>query len=550
MLTVNTISKRFGTNRILDSVSFPINRGDRIGLIGPNGSGKSTLLRIIVGQELPDGGSISMSPNSRIGYLRQGFADLPEGTLGHLIDGPLLGLISAHDDLERALASLGESGSGTGDPDAEYARAQDRFDAAGGYETLDRLAAYLGRFGLADFTLDRPLAALSGGQKTRAGLAALLASQPELLILDEPTNHLDITALEWLTHFLNAYGGAVLMVSHDRWFLDEIVTQIFELDPGKHQVTAYAGAYSGYVATKDRQREEHAAAYHRQQKQITRIESDIRGAEHHARTIEANTIDFAVRKKAAKIARPAVVRKRKLERLLESAQHVERPERAWGLAVNFGTAGSGSRDAVVLEDITVAYGDRCVLDTCSLHISHGNTLAITGNNGTGKSTLMKVIAREITPDSGGVRLGPGERIGYFAQEQDTLDSERTVLASARSIAAGSESDIRTFLHKFLFGGQMVEQRVGDLSYGERARLMLALLVLRGSSVLLLDEPLNHLDLDSRERFESALDNFDGTVVLVSHDRYTVQRLADRVVEVRDGRIIELDPDPALEPARV
>lgn len=546
MLTVNTVSKRFGAARILDSVSFSINRGDRLGLIGPNGSGKSTLLRIIIGQELPDVGSISIASHSRIGYLRQGFADLPEGSLGHLIDGPLMGLITAHDDLERALGALGDPQTRIADPDTEYALAQDRFDAAGGYETLDRLGAYLGRFGLVDLSLDRPLSTLSGGQKTRAGLAALLASQPEILLLDEPTNHLDIAALEWLTEYLRGYAGAILIVSHDRRFLDDIVTQILELDPGTHQVTAHAGTYSDYVATKARQLEDHAAAYHRQQKQIAGIESDVRGAEHHARTIEANTIDFAVRKKAAKIARPAVVRKRKLERLLDSTDYVERPERTWGLAVDFGNAGAGSRDAVILDGISVAYGDRRVLNGCSLYVAHGDKIAIMGANGTGKSTFMKVIAHEITPDSGAVRLGPGQRVGYFSQEQDTLESERTVLATARSAGAGSESDVRTFLHKFLFGGHMVEQRVGDLSYGERARLMLALLVLRGSTVLLLDEPLNHLDLDAREEFEEALTSFDGTVVLVSHDRYAVQRLASRVIEIRDGRIVEHNPDAVPE----
>jgi len=542
MLTVNSISKRFGTTQILDSITFSINHGDRIGLIGANGAGKSTLLRIIVGQEPPDAGSIWTLPHIRIGYLRQGFADLPHGTLGDLIDGPLQGLVSTHEKLERALANLGDPRPGAVDPDLQYALTQDRFDAAGGYETLDRVEAYIGRFGLADLDLDRPLTTLSGGQKTRAGLAALLASQPDLLVLDEPTNHLDIAALEWLTEFLRAFGGAVLMVSHDRRFLDDIVTEILELDPVTHQAIAYAGAYTAYIEAKERQREEHAAAYNRQRKQIASIEADIRGAEHHARTIESNTIDFAVRKKAAKIARPAVVRKRKLERLLESTDYVNRPERSWRLAVDFGTAGSGSRDAVVLEDITVTYADRRVLDGCSLHIFHGDTIAIIGPNGAGKSTLMKVIARMVVPETGSIRLGPCEEIGYFAQEQDTLDSAQTVLASARSVAAGSESDMRTFLHRFLFGGQMVEQRISDLSYGERARLMLALLVLRGSTVLLLDEPLNHLDLDSREQFEAALDNFDGTVVLVSHDRYMVQRLASRVVEIHDGEIIERDPD--------
>lgn len=545
MLTVNAVSKRFGAHRILDSVSFSIDRSDRIGLIGPNGSGKSTLLRVVVGKETPDSGSVSVLPNSRIGYLRQGFSDLPGGTLGQLIDGPLQGLLSAHDELERALAALGEPSAALADADRTFALVQDRFDVAGGYVALDRLGAHLGRFGLADLTLDRPLSMLSGGQKTRAGLAALLASAPDLLVLDEPTNHLDVAALDWLAGFLRTHSGAVLTVSHDRSFLDETVTQILELDSGTRQLTSYPGNYSDYVATKEHLREEHAAAYLRQQRQIASIESDIRGAEHHARTIEANTIDFAVRKKAAKIARPAVVRKRKLQRLLASTDYVERPERSWGLAIDFGTAGSVSRDAVVLDQVTVAYGDDRVLDTCSLHISHGDTIAITGPNGTGKSTVIKVIAQQITPNSGSVKWGPGVAIGYFAQEQDTLDRELTVLASARSVAAGSESEIRTFLHRFLFGGQMVDRRVAELSYGERARLMLALLVLRGSNVLLLDEPLNHLDLDARERFEAALDDFDGTIVLVSHDRYSIQRLASRVVELRDGRIVELDPDTDL-----
>ncbi|CAA9552518.1 MAG: Lipopolysaccharide ABC transporter, ATP-binding protein LptB [uncultured Thermomicrobiales bacterium] len=548
MLTVNSVSKRFGALQILESVSFSINPGDRLGLIGPNGAGKSTLLRIIAGQELANSGTVAARPEIRIGYLRQGFADMPDGTLAELIDLPLQGLIAAQAELERTIMALGDPNALFAEPGAAYAVAQDRFDAVGGYETLDRLSSYLGRFGLADMSLDRPLSTLSGGQKTRAGLAALLASHPHLLILDEPTNHLDIDALDWLATFLNGYGGAVLMVSHDRRFLDATLNQILELDPETHRLTVYAGTYSDYVTEKERERVDQAAAYHRQQKEIARIEADIRGAEHHARTIEANSIDFAVRKKAAKIARPAVVRKRKLERLLESTEHVERPERKWRLAVDFSSIGPGSRDAVVLEDVRVAYGNDRVLDGCSLHVSDGDRIAITGRNGAGKSTLMRVIAKDIVPDFGSVRLGPSVRIGYFAQEQDTLDANRTVLAMARAIAAGSESDIRTFLHKFLFSGEMVHHRIGDLSYGERARLMLAALVLRGSNLLLLDEPLNHLDLDARERFEEALEQFAGTIVFVSHDRYTIRRLASRVVEVRDGRVIERDSDAEPEQA--
>jgi len=542
MLTVNSVSKRFGACQVLESVSFSVNRGDRLGLIGPNGSGKSTLLRIITGDEPPDSGSVTRMPDSRVGYLRQGFADLPDGTLGQLMDAPLQGLISAHESLERALAAFSAATTGTTDPGTVYDLALVRFDAAGGYEALDRLSVYLGRFGLADMSLDRPLETLSGGQKTRAGLASLLAAQPDLLILDEPTNHLDVAALNWLSAFLQAYRGAVLTVSHDRRFLDEVVNQILALNPDTHRVVVHAGTYTNYITDVERRRDEHAAAYHRQQKEIARIESDIRGAEHHARTIEANTIDYAVRKKAAKIARPAVVRKRKLERLLASTEYVERPENRWGLAVDFGTSGSSSQDAIVLTDVSVAYGEHQVLDRCSLHISHGDTIAMRGDNGTGKSTLVELIAGRIRPDSGSVRLWPSARVGYFAQEQDTLDGKCSVLAVARSVAPGSESDIRTFLHKFLFDERTVQQRVGDLSYGERARLMLALLVLRGSNALLLDEPLNHLDPDARERFEDALEQFNGTVVLVSHDRYAVQRLASRVVEIRNGRLTEIDPE--------
>lgn len=542
MLTVNAVSRRFGATLVLDSVSLTVNPGDRLGLIGPNGAGKSTLLRIIAGLDRPDAGSVTSAPGTRIGYLRQGFADLPAGTFADLLDAPLQGLLSAQDDLNRALAALADTAD---DAEDAYQRAQDRFDAAGGYDGAERLATYLGRLGVAGIPLDRPLATVSGGQKTRGGLAALLATQPDLLVLDEPTNHLDGAALEWLSAFLNAYGGAVLTVSHDRAFLDDVVNQIVELDPATHTLRVFHGPYTDYVATRDHEREEQAGAYARQQKEIARIEEDIRSAEHHARTIEANTIDYAVRKKAAKIARPAVVRKRKLERVVNSTDYVDRPERSWGMAIDFGPAGSGSRDAVVLEDVGLSYGETRVLDRCSLHVSHGERVAIVGENGSGKSTLLKVIAGEIVPDAGRVRLGPSTRIGYFAQDQDTLDPERTVLDGARSVASGTESDLRTFLHRFLFGGDTVHQRVATLSYGERARLMLALLVLDGATVLALDEPLNHLDIDARERFETALGQFDGTTLLVSHDRYAVRRLATRVVTIRNGQTVELDPDAGV-----
>jgi len=541
MLTVNQVSKRYGDNLILDNVSFVINPRERAGLVGPNGAGKTTLLRILTGDEQADHGAVAMRPGTRLGHLRQGFADTPNGTLGDLLDGPTSGLVAAHDALEHALALYQDASV---DPE-HAARIHDdaaaRFEAAGGYEAIDELGALLDRFGLGDLPSHTPLSELSGGQKTRAGLAALLASRPEVLVLDEPTNHLDIDALAWLQEFLDQYPGAVLMVSHDRGFLDAVATRILELDPDSHGLTPYVGNFSAYAAAKRHEEDEEAAAYVRQQKDIARITEDIRGAEHHARTIEANTIDFAVRAKAAKIARPAVVRKRKLERLLESSDYIEKPQRKWGLDIDLGVATGAGKDVVMIDRATLGYERAPILRDVSLHVANGDRVAIAGPNGGGKSTLIRTIAGTLPPLAGTVRLGTRVQAGYFAQEQDTIDPSLTIMEQARRAGGGSESELRTFLHKFLFGGEMVHRRIADISYGERARLMLAILVLQGTNLLLLDEPLNHLDIDARERFERALEQFEGTIMLVLHDRYTIDRLANRVIDVRDGSVTEIDP---------
>ena len=535
MLTANILSKRFGDTPILESISFTLNNGERVGLIGPNGSGKSTLLQVLTGEQEPDTGSVSTGPGATIGYLRQGFADNPNGTLSDLLDGPSMGLLRAHSDLDHALALYGNPTI-----DHEHvAAALGRFEAAGGYRALDELGALLARFGLDNVPFDSHLSTLSGGQKTRAGLAALLTTRPDVLILDEPTNHLDIDALSWLQAFLGDYQGAMIVVSHDRGFLDAVVTRILELDVTTRAITSYVGTFSDYVAVKRHEEFEQAAAYARQQKDIARIEEDIRGTEHHARTIEANTIDFAVRKKAAKIARPAVVRKKKLERLLESADYVDKPQRSWGMSVEFNANAQGSRDVVVVDRATLGYGTQVILGDVTLHIAYGERVAILGPNGGGKSTLIRSITGELPPLAGTVRLGSSIKAGYFAQEQDTLDPQLTVLEQVRKVGGGSESDLRAFLHKFLFGGDMVHRRISTLSYGERARLMLAILVQQGANLLVLDEPLNHLDLAAREEFEQALESFDGTMLLVLHDRFAIERLATRVVEVRNGWVSEL-----------
>ena len=539
MLTISNVSVRLGDLLLFEHVHLNINNGDRIGLVGPNGAGKSTLLRVITGEIRPDTGSTSTAPGTRIGYLRQGFADIPEGVLADVLDIPADGIFAASRELDAATQAFTDPDANIEQVGERFQQATDHFEALGGYQLITEIESLLDQFGLGDIPLDRHVSQLSGGQKTRAGLAALLASRPDLLILDEPTNHLDVSALSWLQQFLLDYQRAFVLVSHDRAFLDETVTQIVAIDPHTKSVRAYAGNYSDYMSEREHDANEAEAAWHRQQLEVAKMQRDIRAAEQKSRNIENSTIDFAVRKKAAKIARPAVVRKKKIERILDSEDAAERPERSWGLSLDFGEPDAGARDVVMLEEATVKYGENTILRDVTQIVRHGERIAITGDNGSGKTSLLKVVAGDLEPASGSIRLGAGVKVGYFSQEQETLNQEITVLEQAGKIVSISETDLRNELHKFLFGGDTVHKRIADLSYGERARLMLALLVLRQTTVLLLDEPLNHLDIDAREQFEQALQRFGGTILMVLHDRYTIDRLATREWHVADGKVTEI-----------
>ncbi|MGH2533057.1 MAG: ribosomal protection-like ABC-F family protein [Thermomicrobiales bacterium] len=533
MLAVSNLSKRFADRLVLNQVSFVVNQGERVGLVGPNGAGKTTLLRIIAGIEPADGGSVGLPPGARVGYLRQGFADLPGGTLSDLLDGPMEGLLRVQGDLDAATANLGGGNDATLQA---YDDALAAFEAAGGYAAIDELTVMLGALGLPDVAISTPLANLSGGQKTRAGLVALLASRPSLLLLDEPTNHLDIDALAWLENFLIEQRVTAIIVSHDRALLDAAVTGILELDDATRQATAYAGDYTEYRDAKRAVEEAQRQAYFRQQREVAHIERNISAVASHAMGTERGTQNDYLRRRSKKVARTAKVRERKLERLLESEERIDKPDLRWGMALDFGDAREVSRDIAVVEEAMVQLGGRTILDAVNLHIRAGERVAVTGPNGGGKSTLIRLLLGAVPPATGSVRLGPNVVPGLYSQEQETVDPIRTVLEHARAVSAMSETEARSFLHLFLFGGDAVFQRAGDLSYGERARLALALLVLQGANFLLLDEPLNHLDLPSRERFEEALTRFDGTLLIVLHDRYAIERLATRVIEVRGGTL--------------
>lgn len=537
MLSVSYLSKHFADRLVFEQVSFNINSGDRVGLVGPNGTGKTTLFAILAGDLRPDSGAVSLDPKASLGYLRQGFADQPEATLADLLDVPSHGLMRARARLDTATEALADPNADQDAALAAYDQALAAFEDAGGYPALDALDTMLAGLGLPGLDLSRPASTLSGGEKTRAGLAALLARKPDLLLLDEPTNHLDPDALDWLEKFVLDYPGAIVLVSHDRAFLDGVATEIFELDEAK--LTIYHGNYSAFLRAKNAAAEAQEIAYARQQREIARVEDEIRKLAGYASSIEHGTIDFAIRAKAKRIARSATVRERRLERQLESGDAVEKPKRRWGLALDLGEGPQSGQDVAILDGVDVSLGGRPVLCDVDLHIRDGERVVLVGPNGAGKSTLLRVVTGEQRPDAGTVRLGSGVVVGLFAQEQETVALDRSPLEQVRAVAAMSETEARTFLHLYLFGGDTVFQRAGNLSYGERARLALALLTLRGANFLLLDEPLNHLDLPARERFEEALARFNGTLLMVLHDRYATERLATRVVELRNGRLREI-----------
>jgi len=539
MLQGQHLRKSYGTVIVISDVSFILNDHQHVGLIGPNGVGKSTLLRCLIGAERLDAGTIVKSPpDLSIGYLTQSFGDLGERSLGEVVAAARADVLQAERDLQAAAEALATAS----DVDAalvRYDAVLARFEALGGYEHERRAAAVLQGLGLGGVDPATPVAVLSGGQKTRLGLAALLISEPDLLLLDEPTNHLDVEALAWLEDFVRGYPHAVLIVSHDREFLDRTVTRILYVDPDTRTVQSYPGNYSDFATARAHERELQAATWHEQQTYIQQVESDIRRVQGQAQSIQRGPKrgrDFYGRV-SAKVARVAKARTRKLERYLDADERVEKPREHWGLKLDFGPPPPSGRAVLRLENVSFSYAGRAPLfSAVTLDVRYSERLAVVGPNGAGKTTLLRLIAGHMPPQTGTVRLGVNVRLGVMAQEQETLHRQWTVLQTVLQERAMSETEARNFLHYFLFGGDSVFRTIGTCSLGERSRLQLALLVLRGCNVLLLDEPLNHLDIEGREHFEAALDAFEGTVLAVSHDRAFLRSFAERVIEVRAGRV--------------
>lgn len=534
MLTVSSLHRELGGRAVLSSVSFSVGRGEVVGVVGPNGAGKTTLLRILAGLDRPDGGRIDLEPGTATGYLPQGYAGRRGETVAAVFPAAF-GFDAASARLEMLAAELSAATD-----HAERERLAGAYDMllaalAAGPPADDPAGARLA-LGIHHANPESRLEELSGGELTRLGLIELFASRPDVLLLDEPTNNVDIHGLEWLEDRVRRFPGAVIAVSHDRVFLDRVATKILELDAKGRGAGVFAGNYSALLAEKDRREAEHWSAYERQQREEAQLKQAIHKIETRARGIEQRTIDFAKRKKALKIARRAVTLKARIERQLESSDHVARPEKQpHGFHGAFSASGEGGSRLLAVEGLTVAMAGRVLARDITLSVDRGECVVLTGANGAGKTTLLRTILGELPPAAGDVHLSPSARVGYLAQQDDPAftagDAALTPVELLRRSVAISQTEAANFLHQFLLAHDQLRTPVASLSYGERRRLALAVLVRGGADLLILDEPSNHLDLASREAFERALAGYRGASLVVSHDRRFIERFADRVMEV-------------------
>lgn len=541
MLRLSNVCQRYGDVTVLEGVSFIANPGDRLGLIGPNGCGKTTLLRIIAGQEQPDEGSVQVNPSGlRLGYLEQGQRYAEEDTLADFLQIEETAIDAAAVRVAQLATALATAeGAKQVRLMKTYSEALAELEILAETQTpLHEVEAMLAGLGLGDIPLDTPVANISGGQKTRLRLARLLIHKPQLLLLDEPTNHLDIKALEWLETWLRDYPGAALIVSHDRTFLDHTVSKILDLDPETRTVVEYVGNYSDYIETWERNREKQWARWRDQKAETRRIRSDIERTRNQSLSVELTTTPRqpGPRRIARKVAKKAKARERKLERYLEGQERVEKPKLTWQMKLAFEDTPESGQDVLILTDVAIGYQGVPLVRGANEVLRAGERVVMIGPNGAGKTTLLRVIAGQLAPLAGEVRLGANVKLGYYAQEQETLDPESTPFEAIVQVASMSETDIRSFLHYFLFTGDEVFVPVGALSCGERARLVLACLVAAGCNFLMLDEPINHLDIPSRAKFEQAMLAFEGTVLAVVHDRYFIRRFATRIWAIRDGTL--------------
>ena len=524
VLSCNNLNKSFGIDSILENVNFTVNEYDKIGIIGVNGTGKTTLFKIISGIYGYDSGDIYTSKDCEIGYLEQNTNFHSENTILEEVLEVFKDVIEMEKYLRDLEHKISEESSNTNSTTLEklmneYSNKLEAFSDMNGYGYKSEAKGVLKGLGFSDEDMDKPISILSGGEKTRVLLGKLLLKKPTLLLLDEPTNHLDSEAIEWLEVFLKQYKGTVILISHDRYFLDQVVNRIFEIHNKK--LKTYNGNYSDFIKTSAIEKELELKKFEDQQKDIKKQEESIErlkafGREKHLK------------------------RARSKEKALAKVDVLDKPEAYRKKAkIEFNPSVTSGNDVLQLRDISMGYGERILFKDLNLDIYRGEKVALIGANGIGKSTLFKIIMNEITPLSGDIKFGTNVNVSYFHQEQKTLNLDNTIIDEIwEDNKQLTQTSLRTMLGAFLFEGEEVFKKISTLSGGERARVAILKLILSNANLLLLDEPTNHLDIDSKEVLEEALSSYTGTIFTISHDRYFLNTVVDKVLVLDENGITE------------
>lgn len=520
VMSASNLNKSYGIDVIFDSVSFSVEKGDRIGIVGPNGAGKTTLLSIIAGENTATSGNIYIRNEYRVGYLKQQDHFFAKGTIIEEAEKNFENLYNMEKEIASFADKIADHTSPAFDRNLEkYTSLLEEYEKKGGYTYKSELGAVLRNMGFDEEAQQKRIELLSGGERTRLALCCMLLQKPEILMLDEPTNHLDLAMLNWLEQFLKSYDGTIIIVSHDRFFLDRLTNKIFEMQD--ESLCEYRGNYSEYIVKRQERMEALLKEYEKQQKEIAKQEEIIRRFKQH------NT---------EKLVKRAQSREKKLAHMDVLSRPKKEQEK---LKLSFDSNFKSGNDVVIAEDLQKAYGERQLFKGVNLDIKKGETICIIGDNGVGKTTLLKILLGEEKADSGYLKIGYNVDFGYYDQTQKLLDDNETVLGEVKNAYhLYTDTEARSILGRFLFFGDDVFKHISDLSGGEKAKLSLLKLMLSGTNTLVLDEPTNHLDIDSKEVVEAALAEFEGTLIIVSHDRYLLSRLPDR--------ILELTPDGMLE----
>lgn len=524
ILSCNNLNKSFGVDSILEDVSFTINEGDKVGIIGVNGTGKTTLFKIISNEYGYDSGDIYTSKDCEIGYLEQNTNFYSEKTILEEVLEVFKPLIEMEKDLRQLEIKIAEEGS---KPDSkildklmnEYSHKMELFSSNNGYGYKSEAKGVLIGLGFKDSDFDKPVNVLSGGEKTRVLLGKLLLKKPTLLLLDEPTNHLDSDAIEWLEFFLKQYRGTIMLISHDRYFLDQVVNRTFEIYNKK--LKTYNGNYSDFVELSKIEKELEIKKYEDQQKELKKQEESIERLKAYGREKHLK-------------------RARSKEKALDKIDVLDKPELYRKKAkISFNPSVVSGNDVIQIKDVSIGFDDRLLFKDVNLDIYRGEKVALIGPNGIGKSTLFKIIMEELSPFSGEIKLGTNVNVSYFHQEQKTLDLNNTIIEEIwKDNTNLTQTEIRSMLGAFLFENDDVFKQISSLSGGERARVAILKLILSKANFLLLDEPTNHLDIDSKEVLEEALNNYTGTIFTISHDRYFLNTVVDKILVLNQDGITE------------